>query len=153
MIFYITGCYSINYNEVKKKQFIQSLEPRCLSCVSKSALAYIYQSLPIKACDAKLMSSSTLSRTSRKQEGKTWLLEEQGRIAQTHRYSQGPKEADSWCPMSAFPSDRTARVLWHRAVFTVNKQMLHLWILQFPPYTKEENNVLKYISNYQIILK
>lgn len=50
--------------------------------------------LPIKACDAKLMSSSTLSRTSRKQ-GKTRLLEEQGRIAQTHRYSQGPKEADS----------------------------------------------------------
>lgn len=51
----------------------------------------------------------------------------------THRYSQSPEEADSWCAMSAFPSAHSAGVLWCHGIFTVNKQMLHLWILQFPP--------------------
>lgn len=67
----------------------------------------------------------------------------------THRYLQGPKEADSWCPMSTFPIDHSAGVQWHTAVFTVNKQMLHLWILLFSPatpYEKERNSASKHIS-------
>lgn len=74
----------------------------------------------------------------------------------THRYSQGPEEADSWCPMSAFPSDHSAGVQWHAAIFTVNKQMLHLGILKFPPATthkRERNNVSKHVSRNQIIQK
>ena len=74
----------------------------------------------------------------------------------THRYSQGPKEADSWCPMSTFPSDHSVGVQWHTAIFTVNKQMLHLWILQFSPATpheKQMNSASKHVSSNHIIPK